>query len=178
MWRGLISAQRQAQNLISGSSPTAKTRLLSYNRTQSRFLTGLLKAKSHMPCHAHAPSKPFPCRSPAAFVRERDPVSNDQEAGWAPGPVWTGAENLASTGICFPDRQAHHPTYSANKVSGIFREFCFPLCVSPSLRLCEVSYAVFFFHGEDFLAFRPNPKPKEHPLSACSIYSRLLFISE
>jgi succinate-acetate transporter protein len=22
-----------------------------------------------------------------------------QEAGWAPGPVWTGAENLASTGI-------------------------------------------------------------------------------
>jgi len=22
-----------------------------------------------------------------------------QEAGWAPGPVWTGAENLAPTGI-------------------------------------------------------------------------------
>jgi len=28
------------------------------------------------------------------------------EAGWAPEPVWTGAENLASTGIRFPDRPA------------------------------------------------------------------------
>jgi hypothetical protein len=25
-----------------------------------------------------------------------------QEAGWAPGPVWTGAENLAPTGIQSP----------------------------------------------------------------------------
>ena len=29
----------------------------------------------------------------------KDPVPIVQEAGWAPGPVWTGAENLASTGI-------------------------------------------------------------------------------
>jgi hypothetical protein len=29
-----------------------------------------------------------------------------QEAGWAPGPVWTAAENLASTGIRSPDRPA------------------------------------------------------------------------
>jgi len=27
-----------------------------------------------------------------------------QEAVWAPGPVWTGAENLAPTGIRSPDR--------------------------------------------------------------------------
>jgi hypothetical protein len=26
------------------------------------------------------------------------------EAGWAPGPVWTGAENLIHTGIRSPDR--------------------------------------------------------------------------
>jgi hypothetical protein len=26
--------------------------------------------------------------------------------GWAPGPVWTGAENFAPTGIRFPDRPA------------------------------------------------------------------------
>ena len=26
----------------------------------------------------------------------KDPVLLVQEAGWAPGPVWTGAENLAS----------------------------------------------------------------------------------
>jgi hypothetical protein len=31
----------------------------------------------------------------------KDPVPIVQEAGWAPGPVWTGAENLAPTGIFF-----------------------------------------------------------------------------
>ena len=32
------------------------------------------------------------------------PVPTVQEAGWAPGPVWTGAENLGLTGIRSPDR--------------------------------------------------------------------------
>jgi hypothetical protein len=36
----------------------------------------------------------------------KDPVPIVQEVGWAPGPVWAGAENLASTGIQFPDRPA------------------------------------------------------------------------
>jgi len=31
------------------------------------------------------------------FTLEKDPIVH--EAGWAPGPVWTGAENLAPTGI-------------------------------------------------------------------------------
>ena len=44
--------------------------------------------------------------APAALPRERDPVPIVYEAGWAPGPVWTGAENLALTGIRFPDRPA------------------------------------------------------------------------
>ena len=35
-----------------------------------------------------------------------DPVPIVQEAGWAPGPVWTGAENLTPTGNRFPDRPA------------------------------------------------------------------------
>jgi hypothetical protein len=37
--------------------------------------------------------------APAAFTPGKDPVPIVQEAGWAPGPVWTGAENLALTGI-------------------------------------------------------------------------------
>ena len=32
------------------------------------------------------------------YLRERDPVPTVQEDGWAPGPVWTGAENVACTG--------------------------------------------------------------------------------
>jgi len=33
------------------------------------------------------------------FTPGKDPVPIVQEAGWAPGPVWTGAENIAPTGI-------------------------------------------------------------------------------
>ena len=32
---------------------------------------------------------------PGRFTPGKDPVPIVQEAGWAPGPVWTGAENLA-----------------------------------------------------------------------------------
>jgi hypothetical protein len=40
------------------------------------------------------------------FTSGKNPVSVVQKAGWAPGPVWTGAENLAPIGIRSPDRQA------------------------------------------------------------------------
>ena len=33
------------------------------------------------------------------FTPGKDPVPVVQEAGWAPGPVWAGAENLAPAGI-------------------------------------------------------------------------------
>jgi hypothetical protein len=45
--------------------------------------------------------------APAAFTPGKDPVPIVREDGWAPGPVWTGAENLAPTGIRSPDRPAH-----------------------------------------------------------------------
>ena len=40
------------------------------------------------------------------FTSRKYPVPTVQEAGWAPGPVWTGAENFAPTGIRSPYRQA------------------------------------------------------------------------
>ena len=40
------------------------------------------------------------------FTLRKDTVPIVQEAGWAPGPVWTGAENLAPTGIRSPNRPA------------------------------------------------------------------------
>ena len=43
---------------------------------------------------------------PAAFTPGKDPVMIVQEAGWAPGPVWIGAENLALTGIRSPNLPA------------------------------------------------------------------------
>ena len=38
------------------------------------------------------------------FTPGKDTVPILQKAGWAPGRVWTGAENLAPTGIRSPDR--------------------------------------------------------------------------
>ena len=43
---------------------------------------------------------------PPLFTPRKDPVLILQEAGWALCPVWTGAENLAPTGIRSPDRPA------------------------------------------------------------------------
>jgi hypothetical protein len=40
------------------------------------------------------------------FTPGKDPVPIVQRAGWAPGPVWAGAENLALTGIWSPDSPA------------------------------------------------------------------------
>jgi len=40
------------------------------------------------------------------FTPGKDPVSILQKAGWAPGSVWTGAENLTPTGIRWLDRPA------------------------------------------------------------------------
>jgi len=40
------------------------------------------------------------------YPRESDPVPFVQEAGWGPGPVWTGVENLAPTDIRSPDHPA------------------------------------------------------------------------
>jgi hypothetical protein len=39
----------------------------------------------------------------AAFTPGKDPVPIVQETGWAPGPVWIFAENLAPTGILSQD---------------------------------------------------------------------------
>jgi len=54
------------------------------------------------------------------FTPGKDPIPIVQEVGWAPGPVWTGVENLAPTGIWSPDRPAHSQSlyrqhYSAHK---------------------------------------------------------------
>ena len=76
---------------------------------------------------------------PGRFIPEKDPVPIVQEAGWVPGPVWTAAENLASTGIRSPDRPARSESlyrlsysgspvkYSVPKIiqnSALLRQYC------------------------------------------------------
>jgi hypothetical protein len=45
------------------------------------------------------------------FIPGKDPVPIVQEAGWAPGPVWTCAKNRTPTGIRSPDRLARALNY-------------------------------------------------------------------
>ena len=61
-----------------------------------------------LPFHDHGTSRGWgvSVTSRPLFTPGKDPVPIVQEAGWAPGPVWTGAENLAPTGIRSLDRPA------------------------------------------------------------------------
>jgi len=59
------------------------------------------------------------------FTPGKDQVPIVQEAGWTPGPVWTGSENLAHTGIPSPDRPARSHSlyrlrYSAHHISELY----------------------------------------------------------
>ena len=75
---------------------------------------------------------------PGRFTpRERDPVPIVQEAGWAPGPVWTGAESIAPTGIRSPDRPARSESLHRLRYPGplpcysnINKLLCFLDCVT------------------------------------------------
>ena len=63
------------------------------------------------------------------FTPEKDPVPIVHEAGCAPGPVWTGAENLASTGIRSPDRPACSSVGIATELPGPL-EWCYSSFIS------------------------------------------------
>jgi hypothetical protein len=74
---------------------------------------------------------------PGRFTPEKYPVPIVQEAGWAPGPVWTCAKNLVPTGIRSPDRPARSQSLyrlSYRGPPGVIRVtlFCiYSLCIAP-----------------------------------------------
>ena len=58
------------------------------------------------------------------FTFGKDSVPIVQEAGWAPGPVWTGTEYLAPTGIRSPDlpvrnQPLYRLSYRAHNIKGL-----------------------------------------------------------
>jgi hypothetical protein len=61
-----------------------------------------------VPFHDHGTRRGWgvSVRPQPLFTHGKDPVPIVQGVGWAPGPVWTGAENLAPTGIRSPDSPA------------------------------------------------------------------------
>ena len=85
------------------------------------------------------------------FTPGKDPVPIVQEARWAPGPVWTGAEKLAPTKILSPDRPARsqslyrlrYPANTSSRAPEIF----------------SGSFRVYFRHNDhsDFLVVFLSP---------------------
>jgi hypothetical protein len=59
-------------------------------------------------------------RTTAGFTSRKNPVPIVWDAGWAPGTVWTGAKELAPTGIRSPNRPARSESlYRLNYVYAV-----------------------------------------------------------
>jgi len=82
------------------------------------------------------------------FTPGKESVPIVQEAGWATGPVWTGAENLAPTGIRSPYHPArgqslYRPRYPAHCVS-VLSVFCILHMARPTVSYYSVCYVCSF----------------------------------
>jgi len=75
--------------------------------------------------------------TPATSNPGKDPVFIVQEAGRAPGPIWTGAENLAPTRIPSPDRPAR--SQSLYRLSYSAHNFVFYLTKNNLIRASRMS---------------------------------------
>jgi hypothetical protein len=74
--------------------------------------------------------------APAASTPGKDPVPIVQEAGWAPGPVWTG-EKSRSHGDSIPDRPARSSVAIPTELPGP-PVFIYPFTIQPLG--CTVDY--------------------------------------
>jgi hypothetical protein len=87
--------------------------------------------------------------APAALHSGKDPVPIVEEAAWPPAPVWTGAENFASTGIFLNLRiysiilatclglKGHHQVANKNKIIYVHR-LCGIEIFKPQSLHCDV----------------------------------------
>jgi hypothetical protein len=82
---------------------------------------------------------------PGRFTPGKDPVPIVQEVGWAPGPVWTGAENLAPTGIRSPDRPARRESLYRLSYPG---PLSFPTGVN-EIRFTHVPWNLWYFESKE-----------------------------
>jgi hypothetical protein len=79
------------------------------------------------------------------FTPRKDTVHIVQEAGWAPGPVWTGAENLAPTRIRSPNR----PARSQLLYRLSYRAHC-SKCISLILPCSQGEKVIYFLGIREF----------------------------
>jgi hypothetical protein len=120
-----------------------------------------------------------PC--PSRFTLGKDLAPIVQEAGWAPGPVWTCAKNLAPTGIRSPDHPAlSQSLYQLSYLAHIIMKV-------PDLNLRKLAQSFLYIsvcqckvikikmaHAK-LLEFR-SVQPKAHLTSFKSLLSNVLLI--
>jgi hypothetical protein len=88
----------------------------------------------------------------ADYLRERDPALIVHDVGWVSRPVWTVAENLATTGIRSPDRPARNdPLYTlhAQNISPVRLTFSRSLCTVIFYALLQKRGLIFINMGAD-----------------------------
>jgi hypothetical protein len=83
---------------------------------------------------------------------ERHPVPIVQEAGWAPGPVWTGTENLAPTRIRSSDPPARSESLYRLRCSGPVTLCMSHKLVRNSTNEAIISYVMQLHHTKLALA--------------------------
>jgi hypothetical protein len=86
---------------------------------------------------------------PGYFSSGKDPVPTVEEAGWAPGPVWTGAENLVPIGIWYPDRPArsqllYQLSYPAHVYVGLLNKIKTMSSYCPIVHKCIASPTISY----------------------------------
>jgi hypothetical protein len=83
----------------------------------------------------------------------KDPVPVVQETGWAPGPAWRGEENIALSGIRFPDRPDRSSVAIPTELPG-------------PLKTCSLN--------ANLTAMLPTSRPEHY----CCTFERFLFESQ
>ena len=98
---------------------------------------------------------------PGCFTPGMDPVPTVQEAGWAPGPVWMGAENLAPLGF---DPWIHPvASHYTNSVSYIYI-YIYKTIYYRNFGNCCLSSEYFHTHAHNESCTTPAKQPKQSHL--------------
>ena len=111
--------------------------------------------------------------APAAFYLGKEPVPILQEAGWAPGPVWTNAKKLAPTGIRFPDRPGRSQQLRGIRYK-INRTLSFPILIYAFHAPTKTLYKYFGRNMKSIIQGRKT----QHPINFVSnltFYVRNIF---
>jgi hypothetical protein len=138
--------------------------------------------------------------APAAFTPGKDPIPIVQEAGWAPEPVWIGAENLAPPGFdsqTFQPVASRYPRSHTRQKMYVHRNnearsrnyssrpkaryITYSACVSVALviqhakRMRRLSYSTTFFH---IISYRRGIKKKVLGHKMCALSFYVTFVGE